>query len=401
MLWEKTFYEDGVSVAERIEELVPKVDAIECSTIAVAARNESKLRHVPLLIARIMAKTASHKHLVAGLLKEIIKRPDELTEFLAMYWSDGKQPLSKQVKIGLAEAFKKFNEYQLAKYNRDGAVKLRDVLFLTHPKASTPEQQEMWDRLVKNELATPDTWEVELSKNGNNKNSWERLLTENKLGALALIRNLRNMIEQKVSPFKIKTALTEIKTDWVLPFRFIAAARYAPEYEPELEIAMYSCLKDKEKLPGRTVLLVDISDSMDEALSAKSEMKRCDAAIGLAVLCREICESVEIFSFSNNLVKIAPRRGFALRDAVHTSQPHGGTELGAAVSRVNTISEYDRIIVITDEQSRDVVPMPKGKGYIINVASYQNGIGYGSWLHINGWSESVIDYVRELEKSSK
>jgi hypothetical protein len=55
------------------------------------------------------------------------------------------------------------------------------------------------------------------------------------------------------------------------------------------------------------------------------------------------------------------------------------------------------MIVLTDEQSSDSVPNPKGIGYVINVASYQNGIGYGAWKHIDGWSEAVFDYIRETE----
>jgi hypothetical protein len=31
------------------------------------------------------------------------------------------------------------------------------------------------------------------------------------------------------------------------------------------------------------------------------------------------------------------------------------------------------------------------------VASYKNGVGYGAWTHIDGWSELVIEYIRELE----
>ena len=57
-------------------------------------------------------------------------------------------------------------------------------------------------------------------------------------------------------------------------------------------------------------------------MSARSEMLRLDAAVGLAVLAREICEDVEIFTFSNEVVKVPPRRGFALRDAIVTLAAH-------------------------------------------------------------------------------
>jgi hypothetical protein len=397
MLWEKTFYEDGITVADRIIDLVPKVKAEEAFQIAVDARNKSKLRHVPLLIARVMAQCNGHKKLVGKLLPEIIQRPDELTEFVSIYWKDKRQPLSSQVKTGLATAFKKFNEYSLAKYNRDDKIKLRDVLFLSHPKPENQEQQDLWNRLVKGELKTPDTWEVELSAKGNNKESWERLISEKKLGGLALIRNLRNMIEKSVSRQSIKSALSEMKTERILPFRFIASARYAPDFEPELEEAMFKCIAEKEKLSGKTVLLIDVSGSMDVTLSNKSEMKRDDAAYGLGVLARELCEDVQIFSFSQAVVQIPARRGFALRDAIRQSQPHSSTYTGQAVGLINSKLEYDRIIIITDEQSADQVPNPKGKGYIINVASNENGIGYGPYVHINGWSEAVLDYIREYE----
>jgi hypothetical protein len=79
------------------------------------------------------------------------------------------------------------------------------------------------------------------------------------------------------------------------------------------------------------------------------------------------------------------------------SQPHSGTYLGAALASVR--EPYDRIIVITDEQSHDRVAAPRGKGYMINVASARNGVGYGSWTHIDGFSEAVIDYIREFEST--
>lgn len=397
LLWEDNFYEDGKSVSDLIIECVSNVKPEIAYNVAIEARNKSKLRHVPLLIARQMAKLPTHKHLVGKLLPEIIQRPDELTEFLAIYWKDGKQSLSNQVKTGLANAFKKFNEYSLAKYNRDGAIKLRDVLFLSHPKPDNQAQQDLWNRLVKNELIVPDTWEVELSANGNNKASWERLLTENKLGCLALIRNLRNMVTVNVDRNLIKTSILNTKTDRVLPFRFVASARYAPDFEPELEVAMFKSLENKDKIKGRTILLVDVSGSMEDMLSGKSEMKRGDAAYGLSILARELCEDVSVYSFSNSIVKIPPRRGFALRDAINNSQVHSSTNTGEAVKWINKNETYDRLIIITDEQSNSTIENPKGKGYIINVACYENGIGYGAYTHINGWSESVLDYIIESE----
>jgi len=397
MLWEDEFYEDGVAIAGRIRELVPKVDAVKVAALAVEARTAMKLRHAPLLLVREMARHATHRALVAETMTRVIQRADELAEFVAIYWKDGRAPLSGQVKKGLAAAFPKFEEYSLAKYDRAGAVRLRDVLFLSHAKPRDAEQAAVWKRLVDGELTTPDTWEVALSSGGDKRQHWERLLSERRLGALALLRNLRNMKDAGVGEELVVSALDAMKTERVLPFRFLAAARYAPQWEAELERSMFRAVASTEKLAGHTVILVDVSGSMVAPLSRRSEMLRTDAAYGLAVLLREIAEKVSVYTFSDETKRIPARRGFALRDAMESSLRHGGTRLGAALDSIK--DDFDRIVVVTDEQSHDRVPAPKGKGYMINVASAKNGVGYGAWAHIDGWSEAVIEYIRELERS--
>jgi Mg-chelatase subunit ChlD len=395
MLWEDQFYEDGVAIAGRIRELVAKVTPENVAALAVEARTLMKLCHAPLLLVREMARLATHRHLVAETLVRVIQRADDLSEFVALYWSESKQPLSAQVKKGLAAAFTNFDEYALAKYDRATPVKLRDVLFLSHAKPLNAEQEALWKRLVSGELGTPDTWEFALSASADKREAWERLLTENKLGALAVLRNLRNMAEARVSESVVKDSLARMKTERVLPFRFLAAARYAPQWEAELEQAMFRALQDRARLPGKTVLLVDVSGSMDAQLSRRSEMKRTDAAYGLAILLREIAEQVSVYTFSDKLVRMPSCQGFALRDALHASQPHSSTYLGRALQGIE--EEYDRLIVITDEQSHDAVPDPKARGYMLNVASYQNGVAYGAWVHIDGWSDSTLEYIREAE----
>jgi hypothetical protein len=408
LLWESQFYEDGVEIAGRIAELVPKVAAEKVASLAVEAREKMKLRHAPLLLVREMARHATHRGFVAETLAQVIQRADELAEFVAIYWKDGRVPLSAQVKKGLAAAFPKFDAYALAKYDRGGPVKLRDVLFLAHAKPRDEAQSEVWKRLIAGELTAPDTWEVALSSGADKREAWERLLREQKLGALALLRNLRNMREAGVDESLVLAALGSMSTARVLPFRFLAAARYAPQWEEALEQAMLKCVGSQDKtqeklggnaLPGKTIVLVDVSGSMTAPLSHRSEMQRTDAAYGLAVLLREIGEKVAVFSFSDTLVEVPARRGFALRDAIDASQRHNGTQLGKAVTELNQNHGYDRLIVITDEQAHDTVPAARGKGYVINVASYKNGVGYGKWTHIDGWSESVVEYIRTLEQT--
>ena len=302
---------------------MPLVEPERVAALAIAAREDMKLRHAPLLVLREMARHATHRGLVADTLVRVIQRPDEMTELLAIYWADAlgpmqqrkRQPISAQIKKGLARAVTKFDAYQLAKYDRDGAVRIRDVLFLVHAKPKDAEQEKVWKQLVEGELSAPDTWEVALSAGGDKRETFERLIAEKKLGGLALLRNLRLMQKAEVPRETIAGAIEAMRVDRILPYRFITAARYAPDFEPELESAMLKSIKDHARLKGRTRLLIDVSGSMDAALSRQSEMTRLEAACGLAILAREICEKVEIFTFSNEVAKSpapprlrAPRR---------------------------------------------------------------------------------------------
>jgi 60 kDa SS-A/Ro ribonucleoprotein len=395
LLWENEFYEDGQAIADRIAALAELVDPRTVADLAIEAREQFKLRHAPLMLLTVLARTGAGTSLVSETLERVIQRPDELTEFLALYWRGGKRPLSKQVKKGLAAAFGKFDAYQLAKYDRDGPVKLRDVLFLVHAKPKDEAQGQLWKQLAERSLPAPDTWEVALSGGADKKASFERLLGERKLGYLALLRNLRNMDKAEVDEVLVKDAILARRgAERVLPFRFVAAARAAPRFEPWLDQALAETILEGPVFEGRTLVLVDVSGSMDARLSARSDLTRMDAAATLASI---IPGDVRVFTFSNEVVEVPPRRGMAGVDAVIRSQPHGGTWLGKAVGKMNAIG-HDRLIVITDEQSHDAVPAPvASKAYMVNVASSRNAIGHGDWTRIDGFSEAILTFIREHE----
>lgn len=399
MLFEGQFYESGEDSAKRMQGLIKSVKFDEAAQIAIDAREKMKLRHAPLFLVRELLRYHKGRQ-IGDLIARVIQRPDECGELLALYWKDGKdQPLTAQLKIGLARALKKFNEYQLAKWNKDGAVKLRDVLFLSHSRPGDADQAAVFKKLAENKLTTPDTWEVALSGGADKKEAFTRLIQEKKLGAMALLRNLRGMIESGVSEDVIRDGLHSMKADRVLPFRFISAAKYAPRLEDELESAMFKSLAEVPKLGGKTALLIDHSGSMQATVSARSEISRFDAAAALAMILRETCDRVRVFTFSDRMIEVPPRRGFAMVQAVREVINPVRTMLGSAVRTVYQVfPECDRIIVVTDEQSADRPPHPQGRGYIINVGGNKNGIGYGPWVTIDGWSENVIEYIRESEK---
>jgi hypothetical protein len=400
LLWEDEFYEDGQEIAKRISNVALDVSPQDLASLAIEARKVFNLRHVPLLLLDTLSKTGPAG--MAETTARVIFRADEMGELLSIYWRNGRKCVPRQMRIGLQHAIRKFDEYALAKYDRDGAVKLRDVLRIARPKPENDEQSALWKRAVTRTLATPDTWEVNLSAGEDKKETFERLLREGKLGYLALLRNLRNMAQANVDADRVSTAIIARKggAERVFPFRYVAAARAAPQYEPALDRALLAAIASLPVFPGKTVVLVDVSGSMDWPMSKRSDLKRIDAAAALAAL---IPGDIRVFTFSNDLVEVPPRRGMAGVDAIVRSQDHAGTQLGAALARLKTVVKErpQRLIVITDEQSHDRVGDPECTGYMINVASNKNGVGYGPWTHIDGFSEGVLRFIHEVEQGDR
>lgn len=403
MLFEDTFYEKGSTIASEMARLIPDCNPEDVAALASEARNKMYLRHVPLFLVRELARKKGNGAIVRKALNAVIQRPDEITEYLAIYWRDRipgskREPISNASRRGLADAFRKFNRYSLSKYREEGkTISLKDALCLVRPKALNVEQNTLWKELRAGTLRSENTWEVELAAGKDKKETFERLLREKKLGALAFIRNLRNMENANVEPSLIRERFAG-KLDKVLPFRFVTAARYSPTYASELSDAMLRVTADMPKLTGHTCILVDVSGSMNDKLSAKSETTRMDAAAGMAVLYREVCEHCEIFTFSNHLVQVTGYRGLPLVRGILDSQPHSSTYLGRALAALPR--NYDRIVVITDEQAHDVINVPAvEKGYIVNVAPYSIGVkANGNWTRIDGWSERLLDWMFEYER---
>lgn len=415
LLFENQFYENGSAHAKRVAELVDQCEPADVATLAIEARETMHLRHMPLFLVRELARKAKERNsgsIVSATLSRVIQRADEIAEYLAMYWADrkagarrlkGQAPISAASKRGLAAAFGKFDRYALSKYRGDGkSVSLRDALRLVQPTPKDDAQKALWKDVLDQKLAQFDTWENELSAGKDKKAVFERLLSEKKLGGMAFLRNLRNMVDAGVDKSLLRARFRDRDGfKRILPFRFLAAARYAPSLVSEISDAMLMAVEGHEKLQGTTFVLVDVSGSMDHPLSAKSEMTRIDAAAGLAVYLREICDDVRVFAYSEQMAEVKNYRGLALAEGINQAVPHRGTYTGAAIHELNK-SKHDRIIVVTDEQAGDNVGMSVATyPYIINVAPYQYGVGYGRWVSINGWSDRVVDFIRAHEAQSK
>lgn len=421
LLFEDNTYMDGKKATELMAEYVDQLSEKECRALLKEAKG-NHLRHAPAFWAIKMLKKG---YLKIEDIDLVIDRTDLMADLLALYWSDksNKHSVPKVLAKGIARSFSKFDEYQLAKYKAKGKkIKLRDVLRIAHVKPESSERSELYKKVLEGALATPDTWEVALSKchtADEKKAEWTRLLTEktdkglSKLGALALIRNLNNMKKVGVSEGLIRNAINSASMKHLLPYQIVVAARQQPDFSAELNDKLLESVRNYEKLPGDTLFLVDTSGSMGSVANS-GNLRVIDNAAATAAIIREVCDNAQIYTFSYELTKVpGVYHGLPLIDEI--ASVYGSTAVidctNEAIKRYRDSHEGKypaRVIVITDEgenssYGRTLVNLPKkSHGYMVNISSNSNSVAYGvnsGWINISGWSTSLINYITTIEKS--
>lgn len=425
LLWENIAYMNGKKVTDEIARLIPLCDPMDVANLTIEARTIQKLRHTPLFLAVQMCKHDATRPYVKEVLPKIITRADMLTDFMALYWMDGKCPICNAAKQGLREAFHNFNEYKFAKYDRDAEIKLRDVMFMVRPKPANQLEAVLYKKIADRTLETPETWEVLLSKAHTSAEKaavWEKLINEGKIGGKAMLMNLRNMQSAGVPRPTIVKGLNELKGAMLLPLDFLKAMRESNGLDRELEDAMLNTYKSLPKLPGKTLFIVDVSGSMGSLTSSGSKFSRLDIACSLAMICANKCEDFELVCTAGDdgrriesQVRIKyPSKGFNLFKEIAASRDtvgNGGIFTYQCIEKLrkqlgNKIHDYARIIVFSDSQDIDVCygslnkPRPFGKyNYICDVSCNTKGINYkGVWTaEISGWSEHMLDFIEAFE----
>ena len=306
LLWENNAYIDGESVSDKISELIPLCEPHDVANLVIEARKIQKLRHTPLYIVSEMLKYDNMRPLVKNVLPEICTRADMVTDMLAIYWKDGKKPLPNALKIGLAKSFYNFNDYQFAKYDRNSPIKLRDVMFMCHPKPRNVKEKELFAKIASRTLEVPETWETMLSSGKDKVKTWEYLITNNKIGGLAMLRNIRNMVDAGVDKSVIRQGIKNMNSSMILPLDFMKAYHLSYGiFKRELEDKMLSSYKDISELPGKSLLVIDVSGSMSGLISYNSMFTRYDVAAALITLASFKCEDYDIvFTGGNDHTRI-------------------------------------------------------------------------------------------------
>ena len=432
LLWESTYYQTADAIQKQMDKLLKLVDPEYIADLAVEIRFEQKLRHTPIYLALALYRDHRATELCEQTLTKICTRPDMTIDTIAMAKvvlpnikiKKGRiRNIPNCVKRGLAKAFNHYDYYQISKYKKTNLeISLVDVVNLCHPKPTQTNEQALHD-LVRDQITPPETWEVGLSQGKDKRKTFIDLIDNKKLGALATLRNLRNMIQAEVPRGTIIKALTNVKSSMLTPLNFLAAARYAPEYSMHINMAMERSFA-RYKIPGTTIIALDVSGSMGALTSKLSDFSRLDLGFALMALACYIFEDpILVYTAGSDVRRkgkhmIAPTMSgldMAKDWAKIRGQIGGGGIFNRQLSKwlidEGHAKDADRLVVLSDSQDIDAMwnktqvkadLTPYKTSYIIDISHHTHGIKTGNWTaEINGWSDKLFHYIYALERTKQ
>jgi len=434
---EPKFYGDNTDDLIRdAKELIGKEPAFVAKA-AIYARNVMQLRTIPTVMCGLLALDAKGRPLVRRTINMVCTRPDQLTELVAFLEQGNTFSLAKkikQVRLALADVLGTFDEHRLAKYNRAGKVKLRDILLISHAKPIDAEQAALWKRLLDDKLEVPITWETQVSGKGNTAEVWDALIAEKKLPYMAALRNLRNIIESgatKLDDILAMIANPEaVKRSRQLPFRFYTAYRELsgiPTARPALKAisdALTYSIANLPEIGGLTMIAADNSGSMQSPLSSMGKANYIDVANLMSALMARLSKNAITSVFGEQFAIVTDD---GISSPIAIAERFASTQVGSSTNGwlvpdwlMKQGLKVDRVIFFTDCQlwnSRQGYNRPAD---LQKFWSAYKKIAPDAWLHIvdlngsgttpavlqgkvnliAGWSENVLSFIKTVEEGT-
>jgi 60 kDa SS-A/Ro ribonucleoprotein len=444
---EPKFYGDKNEEFDRIKELISQVGDIEPQLVlqlAAYARNVLHLRSAPIMLLGTASLQKTTREFVREYTPSIVKRADELAEAISFIEheigaiGDEKEGtmLPHSLQKGLKLAFNNFNEYQFNKYDRyDAATSLQDVIRLVHPKSKDEKVNALYKKIATATQDKASTWETDISGGTEGKSTtedWEKAVE--KMPIMAVLRNLRNLLDKEVSSKTIDTVISKLTSEKIIqnskqfPFRFFSACkaieahpnRYASKLITALDAAMFISVKNLPLISGTTAVFTDNSGSMNASISEKSTVSRKEVGAVLSA----IASVISMDNFIGVFASTYQHLNFSQRDSIlRRTKSIAGVQVGyntngylAFEDLIRHKTKVDRIFLFSDQQCYD-----SSGGYDsifdqweqykreVNANAYLYSFdlaGYGTTqvpehdphvLTIGGWSEAILKYVPMFE----
>ena len=371
-----------------------------------------------------------------------IFRMDDMSEIKDAWFALGQKGLPASMRKGFASVLENADTYQLAKYKNT----VIDISNLVHPNSKLSKAEvevefegqkvkmKALDAIMKGIAVAADTWETAQSEAGQivakavregkldkqeaekvlaeaKADNWEGLLKDGKLGVLAALRNIRNMMKNPRQEMieawcKLITDPAKVRQALILPIHFDLAYdvvdnefgqnKYANKVRQALQDGYIAALPNlAAAFPGKTLIVVDNSGSMGgfPVSDGKTAVhynygwtKRTQTAgykAGLIAATFAAATGGDIIQFGSSAHWFQYNRNenvFSLAKKVCTASdgwtnPHAAFEL---ITRER--KAYDRIIFISDNEVNGKVTSAAYKEYVRRVCDpYVYGIDLCSY----------------------
>lgn len=398
MVKEDTFHEDAAKRDARFENLIHQVtreDPEWVEKLVPYLRDTMHLRSASLVMAAeyAAAKGPSARRVISAALQ----RADEPAELLGYWFQTYGRKIPAAVKRGCADAVTRLYTERSALRN-DGSGRpwrMGDVIDLVHPTPIGAWQSELFKHLLnarhgrdtevpelleviaadRKLMALPEahrraalggelwqkagwSWErlAGWLPGGMDAEAWEAVIPQ--MGYMALLRNLRNFDQAKVSDEVAQAVGARLADPEAVakskqfPFRFLSAYREigSLRWAWPLERALDLSLANVPSLPGRTLVMVDLSGSMWGGVSGRSKRQRWELALIFGAALAKRAASADLVCYGTHAVRV-PFEAPLLKLLEAAGHSMGGTNTFQTLAAA--YENHDRVIIITDEQAHD------------------------------------------------
>ncbi len=431
--------------------------------IANWLRNAMNIRLTPQILLAVASGAAGCQPFVRKYAPKIAVRPDDiksaLTAFRFLY---GPKTLKHCLGTGLGDTLAGFSEKALLKYDGADWPTWKDVIQWLPRKKGWPLKKGLQLYFLKGEVVdAADTpiaamrtalakkknfdaeakelviksganWEVVLSQfagdTGGRKAVWEFLIQNNLVGYMALLRNLRNILEADVSTSTIAKVAAkladpeEVVKSRQLPFRFLSALKAiegtsidthaAGKLVTGVKKASNAAALNIPELPGLTVIFCDVSASMNQVVSAKSQVTCKDAGTMLCGIVAARAKDSYVVAFGTDVAPVmfsGTDTVLDIAEKARDSNTKGCSTNGyRCVEFLCNLAQRgifaDRAIFISDMQMwNDSNSSDDGKCVADLWPKYlkMGKQAAKTWLHcihINGYGDSVVDQMARVNQ---
>lgn len=442
-----SFYESNADKVDRINGLLSRVNDNYIFKLAVAARNEFKLREAPVVL--IALQTLRGKIIPKNVIYKVFVRGDEVTEYIsAVKALSNKGTITKEASRVANTVLNSLTERQALRYmGGSKSWSLADVIRVTHPKPVNEKQSTLLQYILRKDRDGSHTkaWES-LSDKGkellpfikssvtedDGSVSWERSVSAGaswdsvvrKMGYMALLRNLRNFLKDTTFTewdyvISVLTDKNEVLKSKQLPFRFYSAYREVSaasntdwttltKVKRALEIALEHSVANASQLEGKTLYVIDNSSSMTFGeVSKMSSLTYATVANVLGVIGAMI-SNADVVTFSSNAKKV-DLKGMSALQAIEYLEDNiagGGTVINS-VTKVVNIHDYDNIVILSDMQLSDNLETTgfskfTGNIFSVNLAGYSANSDFSRTSKnvrcFSGWSDTIFEIMKAETK---